>query len=267
MYSSAKAVISGSIAEVYLYKLPIEYGYEQPKIHKTNTYEKSEDEKQENKIRSLQQTKRALRNILQSNGWQYLNNKGKPCLPLFITLTFRENIKELSVAHREFKIFVQRFNFRFHGRAKANIRYLAVPEFQKRGAVHYHVIFFNLSFIKNIYDEINALWGNGFTLVETVRTLSHLVNYVAKYITADGLDERLTGRKRYFTSKGLIKPLEIRDEKIVADLISQLPRENIRYKNLYVGQDGQETEYLNYEFGLGQKVVELLQLNRPAVRA
>jgi hypothetical protein len=265
MYSLAKAVISGSIAEVYLYKLPIEYGYEQPKVHKSNLYENSEEEKQENKIRSLQQTKRALRNVLQSNGWQYLNDQGKPCIPLFITLTFRENVKDLSVAHREFKIFVQRFNFRFHGRDKANIRYLAVPEFQKRGAVHYHVIFFNLSFIKNIYDEINALWGNGFTLVETVKTLSHLVNYVAKYITAEALDERLAGRKRFFTSKGLNKPLEIRDEKIVEDLLAQLPRENIRYKNMYLGNDGQQTEYVNYEFGLGQKVSDLVQLNRQLV--
>ncbi len=257
MYSLAKAVISGSIAEFYLYRLPIAYGYEKPKIQRNLPYEKSEQEKQDSKKRSLLQTKRALRNILQSNAWQHFDNKGKPYLPLFITFTFKENVKELTQAHRQFKLFIQRFNFRFYGRSTA-IRYLAVPEFQKRGAVHYHVIFFNLPFIKNIYDQINNLWGNGFTLVESIKNLSHMVNYVAKYLTADGLDERLIGRKRYFASRGLVKPLEIRDEEIISNLLKQLPKETIKYQKYYSSDDGQETEYINYDIGQGLQLAKQL---------
>jgi hypothetical protein len=261
MYSAAKAVISGSIAEIYLYSKPIEYAYEQPKVQRSITKEKTDEEKQEIKRRSLIQTRRSLRNILQSNAWQFHNDSGRPNVPLFVTFTFRENITALSPAHREFKHFIQRFNHRLYGKDAACIKYLAVPEFQKRGAVHYHVIFFNLPFIVNIYDEINRIWGNGFTLVETIKSLSHMVNYVAKYITADGLDERLSGRKRYFTSRGLKKPREERTEKIVAAWLEKLPADRIVYRNVYSSDYGQETEYINFDLGQGTKAIEVLQLN------
>ena len=261
MYSTAKARITGSIAEIYLYTKPVEYGYEQPKVQKSTTRIQTDEQKQENKKRSLLQTRRNLRNILQSNAWQFNNDNGRPNVPLFITLTFRENITDLSTAHGEFTRFIQRFNNRLYGKDEARIKYLAVPEFQKRGAVHYHVIFFNLPFIERIYDEINRIWRNGFTLVETIKNLSHMVNYVAKYITAEALDERLSRRKRYFTSRGLNKPFETRVESDIASLLEQLPKDKIIYRNVYNSDYGQETEYINFDLGQGTNACALLQLN------
>lgn len=260
MYSLAKAVISGSIAEFYIYKLPIEYGYEQPKVQTSYIKEITDEEKQNNQRQSALRTRRSLRNILQSNAWQFHNDSGRPYVPLFVTFTFRENITDLSQAHREFKYFIQRFNYRLHGK-NAVAKYLAVPEFQKRGAVHYHVVFFNIPFIINIYDEIAELWGHGFTLVETIKNLNHLVNYIAKYITSAEPDERLRGRKKYFASRGLNKPIEIRDEEMIAKLLEQFPKDRIMYQNVYASDGGQETEYLNYDFGQGEKLAETLQLN------
>lgn len=255
MYSTAKLVVSGSIAEFYLYKHPIEYGYQRPKGHQLKLYDKTKEEKQESRTKSLLQTRRRLRNILQSNAWQFHNDNRRPYVPLFITFTFRENITDLSEAHREFKHFIQRFNYRFYGK-NACLKYLAVPEFQKRGAVHYHVVFLNVPFIERIYDVINELWGQGFTLIETIKSLDHLVNYIAKYLTAEGLDERLTGRKRYFTSRGLKKSHRTRNENMIDDLLKLLPKEKIKYQNMYASEDGQETEYINYDFGQGEKLLE-----------
>jgi hypothetical protein len=255
MYSAAKLVVSGSIAEFYLYKHPIEYGYQKPKVHQLKLYGKTEQEKQESRERSVLQTRRRLRNILQSNAWQFHNDNRRPYVPLFVTFTFRENITDLSEAHREFKYFIQRFNYRFYGK-NAVIKYLAVPEFQKRGAVHYHVVFLNVPYIERIYDVINELWGKGFMLVETIKSLDHLVNYVAKYLTAEALDERLSGRKRYFTSLGLKKSRNTRNEKIIDELLKQLPKDKIKYQGMYVSPDGQQTEYVNYDFGQGEKLLE-----------
>jgi hypothetical protein len=259
MYSAAKVILSGSIAEFYFYNQPVEYGYEQPKVQKSTIKEKTDEEKQETRKRSLLQTRRSLRNILQSNAWQFSDNQGRPFLPLFVTFTFRENVADLSAAHREFKYFVQRFNYRFYGK-NACTKYLAVPEFQKRGAVHYHVVFLNLPFIHNIYDEISEIWGHGFTLVETIKNLRHLINYIAKYITADGLDERLAGRKRYFASRGLKKPLEIRDEEIIKNFVKLLPQQAVVCHTTFGSTDGREVEYVNYDIGQGKEIKKLLNL-------
>jgi len=85
-------------------------------------------------------------------------------------------------------------------------RYIAVPEFQKRGAVHYHCVFFNLPFVDSVYDVISSLWSNGFVFVQSVSSFQHLSNYISKYFTKDSMDSRLNGRRSYFCSRGLFRP-------------------------------------------------------------
>ncbi|MGM9458151.1 rolling circle replication-associated protein, partial [Lacticaseibacillus rhamnosus] len=53
----------------------------------------------------------------------------------FVTFTFAENVKDIDQANREWKKFVQRLRRRY-----GDFKYLSVIEFQKRGAVHYHMI-------------------------------------------------------------------------------------------------------------------------------
>lgn len=52
----------------------------------------------------------------------------------FLTLTFAENI-ELTPANEKFNLWCKRVRYRF-----PNFMYLAVPEFQKNGRVHYHLL-------------------------------------------------------------------------------------------------------------------------------
>lgn len=67
----------------------------------------------------------------------------------FVTLTFSENVESIDYANDEFRKFIQRLNYRLYSTKKASLKYLATWEKQKRGSIHYHVIFFNLPFIKN----------------------------------------------------------------------------------------------------------------------
>jgi hypothetical protein len=46
------------------------------------------------------------------------------------------------------------------------LKYVSVVEFQKRGAVHYHAVFFNLPFIVN--DELAAIWSHGFIKINAI---------------------------------------------------------------------------------------------------
>lgn len=53
----------------------------------------------------------------------------------FITLTFREKVKDIEVANYEFQKFIRKIK-----RGFPDLLYIAVPEFQKNERIHYHLI-------------------------------------------------------------------------------------------------------------------------------
>jgi uncharacterized short protein YbdD (DUF466 family) len=93
------------------------------------------------------------------------------------------------------------------------VKYVSVPEFQKRGAVHYHAVFFNLPLI-NLRDEFQtgdfaSNWEHGFIKAKKIAGVPNVGNYMTKYMTKDATDRRLVGRKKYFATRGLIQPIII----------------------------------------------------------
>jgi hypothetical protein len=101
-------------------------------------FEKIKQQKQKQEF-SVHRTRTEIRRLINSN----------PQLNKFMTLTFAENITDLKQANYEFNKFVLRLSYKY-----PKFEYLAVPEFQQRGAVHYHVIC-NLPFVH--YNEILKL--------------------------------------------------------------------------------------------------------------
>jgi len=136
-------------------------------------------------------------------------------MPIFGTFTFADNVKSLTEANSKFERFIKRLNYRVTGSKKAVLKYINVVEFQKRGAVHYHTIFFNLPKLQDIYELFDDTWGNGFTFNKSIKDINHLGNYVTKYLTKSDRDQRLDERKAYFCSRGLHKPNLIRDSWVV----------------------------------------------------
>lgn len=67
--------------------------------------------------------------------------------------------------------FIQRLKYKFG----KDIKYLAVIEFQQRGAVHYHVLS-DIPYIKQ--DELQDLWGQGFVFINAI---SHVDNIRSLY--------------------------------------------------------------------------------------
>lgn len=139
----------------------------------------------------------------------------------FITLTFADNITDLDCANKKFDNWR-----RMVKRKKSDFAYVAVPEFQKRGAVHYHLLT-NLD-IKQNHDLIIPqdkfsvkqlkkmtlhqrstcydvkYWNKGYSSVFNVKDIN-VVAYMTKYMTKD-IDNRLWGRRRYLSSQNLKKP-------------------------------------------------------------
>lgn len=131
----------------------------------------------------------------------------------FITLTFKKNIKDISIANNKFNIFVSSIRREF-----PDFKYLGVPEFQKRGAVHYHLLT-NLEAgsplcplqdgKSNVYDV--KYWSYGFSSVFDLTSTDDKFNialYISKYLMKD-FSNRLFGHKKVLKSNNLKKPLEI----------------------------------------------------------
>lgn len=135
----------------------------------------------------------------------------------FLTLTFKENIKDIDYANKIFHKFMVQFKRRCK-KQDLNLMYICVPEFQKRGAVHYHLLT-NIPLdsdllprqehdkYKNFYNV--RYWNHGFSSAFDIKNDTddtfNIALYVVKYLFKD-LDQRLFGHRRVLTSHNLKKP-------------------------------------------------------------
>lgn len=128
----------------------------------------------------------------------------------FLTLTFSENIKDIDIANQCFNSWLTVLRRYF-----SDFAYLCVPEFQKRGAVHYHLLS-NLEVggpllpvqneKKKMYDV--KFWRYGFTSAFDLKLADDRFNvslYVCKYLYKD-IDDRLFSRKKVMHSRNLQLP-------------------------------------------------------------
>jgi hypothetical protein len=220
----AKLVISGPILEVYKYDLP-HRSHEGPSAFSEKWKEEFPEPKESPEkiaLNSFYRSKKEAKRIMFSNAWKWFKENGRPYPPFFLTLTFEDNIQDLNLANDFFRKFIQRFNYKL-GYKKAHLQYLGIREFQKRGAIHYHLIIFNLPYIKDrVYRTIFNLWGQGRFELKMVKTMSGLVGYLSKYMVKEAEDGRLLAKKRYFTSKSIKRPIVIRDTYAVLTIASKL---------------------------------------------
>ncbi len=188
-----------------------------------------------NKEKSLCRAKNKVFDLVRCNHNQY-NEYTK-----FVTLTFKDNITDFDLANKEFNNFVSRLNYYVFGSKKRKLVYLGIREPQERGAIHYHIVFFNLPYLpKNILDN---LWrqGDRACSIEKAREnnldeVEDVAKYVTKYMTKNFWSENPKDKKKtfyfdfevwgnkkaYFTSKNIKRP-------IVSRLTSIEFKENIEF--------------------------------------
>ena len=225
-----KIIISGDIVEVYEYERGYLKGYEVKESPGGRIKDYESEDYQENRDKVLKRAKRDLRRLINANVGRY----GNQFTTKFITLTFGDNVTDLKVANYEFKKFRQKLNYLIFDTKKQNLKYNVAIEFQERGAIHYHMIIYNMPFVK--HKVIEKTWGNGFVWINKVDQVDNVGAYVAEYLgdTNKGQgreieDNRLKGQKCYFSSRGLYKPDEITDKKKVEALRKALPMEKETY--------------------------------------
>lgn len=189
------AIISGDVIEIKKYD---DYQYYDYTVRgsKGTGKKKTDNKKRADKIN---ESKMNLRRLINAN----VNPFSK-----FVTLTFKENLTDIDEAKKIFKKFVMKLNYRRKKENKENLKYIYVVEFQERGAVHFHCIFFNMGFMKN--EELQKVWGQGFTKINRIKDVDNVGAYVVKYMQKDLIDDRLNGKDLYGRSRDLKKPIIIK---------------------------------------------------------
>lgn len=166
----------------------------------------------------------------------------------FITLTFAENIQEVKMANKRFKYFIDKVR-----RKKKDLKYLCITEFQKRGAIHYHLLTnIDINDETLMYSQEDnhkfkhiKYWNEGFTSVEVMTgDAKKIIGYIAKYMTKN-IDNRLFSHHRYFYSQNLNKAIKNHinlDNKTDKDFYrKKIQEKKLIYHNEYVNPYNNET--------------------------
>lgn len=143
--------------------------------------------------RRVNRARTNMRRLIQTN----FDQAGK-----LLTLTFRDtdvfDISSLSDCHPRLTYFYKNLRKQF-----PDSKFVSVPEFQKRGAVHYHLIL-NLPFVP--VDSIRSMWPYGFIKINKIHNPAKVGAYVAKYLAKNVTDPRFAHHRCYSSSLNLQKP-------------------------------------------------------------
>lgn len=154
---------------------------------------------------NIRRSQKRLRRLINSNLGQYEE------LDKFLTLTY-PGLKSREKACRAFKTFAQ--NLRRH--YGSQIEYVAVMEIQDGSRledsskatkdIHFHVLLFNCPYIpQDIYQ--NKLWKHGIVDIRKIEEFGDIAGYLVNYLSKDQT-LAVKGKRSYFPSRGLIKPVE-----------------------------------------------------------
>lgn len=194
-----KVLISGNILEFTHIDIPLRISEKQTK-NKHKNLKKNQD-------RNYNLCKQNLLRLIRCN----------TDLTKFVTLTYKNNIKNRKKAYNDLKQFTTKLKLNY-----PNLKYISIIEYQKRGAIHFHLLM-NIPYIKHNF--IEKLWNKGFIKINYIKNIANTSLYLTKYFTKDTFN-RLYKEKKYTSSRNLKKPNVYINQKAI-DIFSNLKLKNI----------------------------------------
>lgn len=212
------------------YQKPVREHRHTPKRHKKGL----------NPVRSSRSIKRAR---LQFFRLVEHNLASRDELPWFLTLTYHDQYQELpdiETAYRHLGAFFARLKTS----VAQDFAYLSVPEWQKRGAIHFHALVWGLP--ESTRKErstrfLQRCWQQGYCDVRRALYKSpKLAGYLAKYLSKAKADQRLGNRKAYTASRNIERPRE-KGSNSMSSFISTLVDETeltkiSQYETMWLGR-------------------------------
>lgn len=233
-YTTSKLIVSGNMVETYDFEVPVRYGSKQTEKNERSKSKKSE-RSSEHRKRTIIRAKNRVRRLIHLNFTRW---------DKFITLTL-DNEQSFDINNlQECLPFYQNLMKKLRRRYK-NFKYITVPEFQERGAVHYHMVC-NLPFIEKSTWE--KLWGHGFVKPKTIVSRNGLATYLTKYLSKQFEQPRIPGHRLYYSSKSLKRSRVIYGAKAeyVSKKLKEKKDDTLEYQSQYKTDRNGTTTYRQY---------------------
>lgn len=212
-YYDIKVVSCGEYLQIYQFlskKIISDKNMEKDKEvpHVKDTSEPKEFGYKQIEEKNIKRSKMNLQRLIKANEEKFKT---------FITLTFEENQTDIKEANKLLGKFLNNMKNRYF----KELCYICIPEFQKRGAIHYHLVT-NIDYedLKLLSSEEMKIWDRrkmkwqifktcnywkyGFSSVIKLENIN-VVGYLSKYMTKD-IDNRLFGFRRFTYSQNLTHP-------------------------------------------------------------
>jgi len=127
--------------------------------------------------------------------------------PILATFTYAENQTDLAVGYKDWNAFVR--GVRYH--IGKSWKYIVVPEFQKRGSLHFHALLWGIPEDRRKQERRTRFfarcWGKGFVDLIATDGNERIAGYIAKYMVKGYNDERLFAKKAYRCSRNVVRPV------------------------------------------------------------
>jgi len=127
--------------------------------------------------------------------------------PVWASFTYGANMCDVDQSRKDWIAFARRATVQFG----KGFRYIAVTEFQERGAVHFHAFLWGLPESVVAEDRstrlVARLWGKGFCDLLITDGSPKMATYMSKYAGKTFMDARLAGRRCYITSRNISRPI------------------------------------------------------------
>lgn len=140
---------------------------------------------------SVSQSLRKLRDLINAN-------LSEPEKALWVTFTYRENMRDTKRLYEDFRRFWTRFRYYLVKNGHPTAEYITAAEPQARGAWHLHCLFLfpeKAPFIPNA--AVAHIWGHGFTKTKSLQEIDNPGLYLTAYLGDMELSEALrTGNIR-----------------------------------------------------------------------
>lgn len=133
------------------------------------------DNRQQN-YNSLRKTFKKMRYLINNNFYGQPNE-------LHITLTYKENMTDTKRLYSDFDKFMKKMKYKY--KSLTSLDYLSVVEPQQRGAWHYHVLM-RFNELDKVYiksSELQAIWGQGFVKIKSLKDIDNIGAYLSAYLT------------------------------------------------------------------------------------
>lgn len=233
---NTKFIQSGERLEVYKYRAYLKQGGEsRNKEGRKGRQTVSEEDKKNNTINSRRQNLNNAKNKINRLV------KCNPDLNTFITLTYKENMQDLVKSKQHLSRFFKKIKSEF-----SDLKYIYVLQFQRRGAIHFHVLCnfpIPIKTSKRVTKEQNdynlyfmrKFWKHGYCDCRNLYCENiNAGRYISAYITKDLFEKDMKGYRCYTTSRNINKPIVTKvDMKATNDQMINTEGYKLKFYNKY----------------------------------